>query len=68
MHMLRSRIEELINESGYKKAFIADKLGITYKQLRNYETGRSLIPFDKGYVLADLLGVGIDELYDRIEE
>jgi transcriptional regulator with XRE-family HTH domain len=66
--MLRSRIEELINESGYKKAFIADKLGITYKQLRNYETGRSLIPFDKAYKLADLIGVGIDELYQRIED
>jgi transcriptional regulator with XRE-family HTH domain len=65
--MLVSRIEKLIDESGYKKLFIADRLGITYKQLRNYETGRSLIPIDKAYILADLLGVKIDELYERGE-
>ncbi|MBV7509691.1 helix-turn-helix domain-containing protein [Bacillus sp. sid0103] len=65
MLMLISRIEDLIQKSGYKKAFVADKLEITVKQLRNYETGRSLIPMDKAYILADLLGVGVEELYER---
>lgn len=65
--MLISRIEELIRKSGYKKAFVAEKLDITVKQLRNYETGRSLIPIDKAYTLADLLEVGVEELYDRSE-
>jgi transcriptional regulator with XRE-family HTH domain len=65
--MLISRIEELIRKRGYKKAFVAEKLDITVKQLRNYETGRSLIPIDKAYTLADLLEVGVEELYDRSE-
>ncbi|MEH6992911.1 helix-turn-helix transcriptional regulator [Neobacillus drentensis] len=65
--MLISRIEELIRKRGYKKAFVAEKLEITVKQLRNYETGRSLIPIDKAYTLADLLEVGVEELYDRSE-
>jgi transcriptional regulator with XRE-family HTH domain len=67
MYMLISRIEELIRKRGYKKAFVAEKLDITVKQLRNYETGRSLIPIDKAYTLADLLEVGVEELYDRSE-
>jgi transcriptional regulator with XRE-family HTH domain len=65
--MLISRIGKFIEASGLKKSFIADKLEITVKQLRNYETGRSLIPIDKAYILADLLGVIIDELYERKE-
>jgi transcriptional regulator with XRE-family HTH domain len=65
--MLRSRIGELIESSGLKKSFIADKLKISVKQLRNYETGHSLIPIDKAYQLADLLEVKLDELYERSE-
>lgn len=59
-----SRIEELIIKSGLKKSFIADKLEVSVKQLRNYETGHSLIPIDKAFILADLLKVKVDELYD----
>jgi transcriptional regulator with XRE-family HTH domain len=61
--MLISRIGELIETSGLKKSFIADKLEVSVKQLRNYETGHSLIPIDKAYILADLLGVTLGELY-----
>jgi transcriptional regulator with XRE-family HTH domain len=60
-----SRIEDLIIKSGLKKSFIADKLEVSVKQLRNYETGHSLIPIDKAYILADLLKVKIDDLYER---
>lgn len=63
--MLKSNIEKLIIESGLKKNFIADKLGVSVKQLRNYETGKSLIPMDKGFILADLLECKIDDLYER---
>ncbi|KHD86387.1 hypothetical protein NG54_03510 [Heyndrickxia ginsengihumi] len=62
---LISNIELLIKKSGYKKTFIADQLHVSVQQLRNYETGKSLIPIDKGYILADLLGVGIEDLYRR---
>jgi transcriptional regulator with XRE-family HTH domain len=60
-----SRIEELILKSGLKKSYIADKLEVSVRQIRNYETGSSLIPIDKGYILADLLKVKIDDLYER---
>lgn len=65
--LMKSRIGQLINERGLKKKFVAEKLGITVGQLRNYEIGQSLIPIDKAYILSDLLGVKVDELYERDE-
>ncbi|MGV3464749.1 MAG: helix-turn-helix transcriptional regulator [Heyndrickxia sp.] len=62
---IRSKIRELIEERGLKKKFVADKLGVSVKQLRNYETGHSYISMDKAYILADLLGVKVDDLYER---
>lgn len=61
--MLKSRIEELVQNSGLKKSFIAEKLEVSVKQFRNYETGHSLIPIDKAFVLAELLGCKVDDLY-----
>jgi transcriptional regulator with XRE-family HTH domain len=63
-----SKIKELTNQSGFKKSFIAEKLGVSVKQLRNYESGHSLIPIDKAYILADLLGVKVDDLYERTDQ
>jgi transcriptional regulator with XRE-family HTH domain len=68
MNMIKSNIRELIEKSGYKRSFIADKLGVTVKQLRNYETDHSLIPMDKAYILAEMIGVKVDDLYSRIED
>jgi transcriptional regulator with XRE-family HTH domain len=65
---MKCRIEDLIKEKGLRKDFIAKKLGVSYRQLRNYETMDSFPPIDKAYILADLLGVKIDDLYSRIED
>lgn len=65
---LKCNIERLIKESGLKKKFIATKLEVSVAQLRNYETGHSFIPMDKAYILADLLNVKVDDLYERIEQ
>ena len=62
---LESNIEELIKNSGLKKAFIADKLEVSVAQLRNYEKGTSLIPFDKAFILIELLNCNLDNLYSR---
>lgn len=62
---MKCRIEELIKERGLRKDFIANKLGISSRQLRNYELQKSYIPMDKAYILADLLGVKVDDLYER---
>jgi len=66
MLMLKPNIEQLIEKSGLRKGFIADKLQITVRQLRKYEKGESYIPIEKAYLLADLLDVKVDDLYERI--
>lgn len=65
---IKPNIEQLIEKSGLRKGFIANKLGITVRMLRKYETGESLIPMDKAFMLSDVLGVKVDDLYERIEE
>lgn len=61
-------MEKLIKDSGLQKKFIAEKLEVSVPQLRNYEKGHSLIPIDKAYILAELLGVKVDDLYSRIKD
>ncbi|MEK5175069.1 helix-turn-helix transcriptional regulator [Heyndrickxia sp. FSL W8-0496] len=65
---LKSLIGEYIEKSGLKKKFIADKIGVSVKQLRNYETGHSFIPMNKAFILADLLGKKVDDLYEWRKE
>jgi transcriptional regulator with XRE-family HTH domain len=60
---LKSNIEVLIKNSGLMKSFIAERLNVSVKQLRNYEKGKSLIPIDKAYILANLLNCKVDDLY-----
>ncbi|WP_226085631.1 helix-turn-helix transcriptional regulator [Mesobacillus sp. S13] len=62
---MRCRIEELIKARGLQKSFVAKKLGISVKQLRNYETEHSDISLKKSFILADILGVKVDDLYER---
>lgn len=63
MIQLKSNIGEHIKKSGLRKSFIAEILEVSVKQLRNYETGHSLIPMDKAFILADLLKCKVDDFY-----
>lgn len=63
--ILCCKLEELIKNSGLRKDFIASKLNISTRQLRNYELQKNYIPMDKAYMLADLLGCGVEDLYER---
>ncbi len=65
---LKCNIEGLIKNSGLQKKFIAEKINVSVAQLRNYETGHSLIPIDKGFVLAALLKCKVDDLYTLEEK
>jgi transcriptional regulator with XRE-family HTH domain len=64
---LHCRLEQLIKESGLRKDFIADKLEISTRQLRNYELQKNYIPMDKAYLLAELLNCKLDDLYKRCD-
>jgi transcriptional regulator with XRE-family HTH domain len=61
---LRSKIDELIEAKGLRPGYVAKKLGVSTRQLRNLCIGDSYLNAPKMYVLARLLDVEITELYD----
>jgi transcriptional regulator with XRE-family HTH domain len=65
---MRCRISELIAAKGMKKKYVAKEIGITPNQLSNWLAMKSFPPLDKAYILADLLGCKVDNLYERAEE
>lgn len=65
---MKSNIGKLIEERGYKKKYIAEKMGVSQTQLSNWVNNRNYMPIDKAYKLADMLGCKVDDLYERIEE
>ncbi|GIN74050.1 hypothetical protein J14TS2_45250 [Bacillus sp. J14TS2] len=63
--MWKCNIEDLINESGLRKDYIAEKIGSTTRQLRKYEKFELFIPFEKGLLLAELLGCSVADFYSK---
>lgn len=65
--MLICHIEKLIKNSGLRKDYIANYLGVTTRQVRKYERmeNGTLIPMDKAYTLAKLLNCKVDDLYEE---
>lgn len=62
---MRCKIGDLIISKGMKKKHVAKEVGITPNQLSNWLAMKSYPPLDKAYILADLLGVKVDDLYER---
>ena len=62
---MRLLVEELILKSGYKKRFIADKLGVNENMIRNWENNRSWPRLDQAVKLAEILRCNIEDLYDK---
>jgi transcriptional regulator with XRE-family HTH domain len=65
---MKSRIGFWIKERGYMKKYIAKQLDVTPTQVSNWISGTSKPPIEKAFKLADLLGVKVDELYDRTDQ
>jgi transcriptional regulator with XRE-family HTH domain len=66
--MLRSHIGKLLRVSKYRREFIIQQLGITQNTLSNWCTGKTFPTVDKAFILADLLEVSINDLYERVED
>lgn len=63
--MIRSRIGELLRVSKYRREFILNQLGVSKNTLSNWVSGKTYPTADKMYILADLLDVKVDDLYER---
>lgn len=65
IQMIKSRIGKLLRVSKYRREYIIKELGISKNTLSNWCTGYTYPTMDKAYKLAELLEVGIDELYEK---
>lgn len=67
--MYKSNIGWLIKKSPHRREYIMKRLEVSANTLSNWSTGKSMPSLDKAFQLADLLGVKVDDLYERdVEE
>jgi putative transcriptional regulator len=64
---MKSKIGYWIEQRGYMKKYIAKQVDITPTQLSNWISGKSSPTIEKAFKLADLLGVKVDDLYERTD-
>lgn len=57
------RIKEAIKEAGLTHAEVAEKLGISQTSVSRIARGEQTPPFEKLKELADILGVGVGDLF-----
>jgi putative transcriptional regulator len=63
--MIKPRIGKLLRASKYKREFIIQELDISKNTLSNWIAGNTYPTIDKAFLLADLLEVNVDDLYER---
>jgi transcriptional regulator with XRE-family HTH domain len=63
-----SKIGKIIDESPYKREYIRKKFDKSRNTISNWCTGKSYPTVPELFDLADLLGVKVDDLYERITE
>ncbi|KQL54495.1 DNA-binding protein [Heyndrickxia shackletonii] len=69
MKKLKSNIGWLIDKSNYTREDIRKRYGKSANTISNWCTGKSFPSHPETWDLAELLGVKVDELYERtIEE
>ncbi|MBA2878072.1 transcriptional regulator with XRE-family HTH domain [Anoxybacillus kamchatkensis] len=62
---MKSKIGEIIEKKGYKKKYVAEQVGVSANQLSNWIVGKNYPTVDKAFKLAEVLGVNIEELYEK---
>lgn len=62
------KIGEIIEKQGRRRPWVAKEIGVSRTSLRNWELGEAMIPYDKARLLAKVLGVSMEELYEEVVE
>ncbi|ARK32181.1 helix-turn-helix domain-containing protein [Halalkalibacter krulwichiae] len=63
-HRIGLRLKQIRNEKGIKQSFVSKKLGFKHSSsLSDIESGRRGIAAEKIPILAEILGVEIEELF-----
>lgn len=61
---IKCRLKAILDERGMKSSFIAKKLGVTPQTVSSWCNNYHYIPMDKAYMVAKILGVKVDDLYE----
>jgi transcriptional regulator with XRE-family HTH domain len=62
---LESRIGEWLEKSGYRKNYVAKRLGVGIRQLNKYINGDSFPSVPRLFMMAELFGCTTDDLYRK---
>lgn len=62
---MKCKIGKIIDEKGYRRKFIAEKMGVSPQQLSNWINERNYPTIDKAFKLAGLLNCKVDDLYEK---
>jgi len=65
---MKSVIGELIEQSGFKKKYIAKKMGVSDDTLTSWIKGKTWPRLNQAVALADLLDCDVNDLFERNEE
>ncbi|MYL41839.1 helix-turn-helix domain-containing protein [Virgibacillus massiliensis] len=63
--LIKLLIDERIKQSGLKKKFIANEMGVNKDTLTNWCKNRSMISLNQAVKLADILNCKVENLYER---
>lgn len=61
---MKCKIGPIIESKGFKKKYIAEKVGVSPNQLSNWITNKNYPPMDKAFRLAEILECKVDDLYE----
>ena len=53
---------------GMSQTVLANKLGITFQQVQKYEKGANRIGASRLYLIAEILGVTVQDFFDGVED
>lgn len=59
-------LADIRKNKGYTQQALADKVGITRQQISAIETGQSFPSVPTAKAIADVLGIGIDDMFTSV--
>lgn len=62
---MKPRLGEIRKSKGLEQKYVANKIGIGFQRLSDWERGKGMPRYDKAYSLAKIYGVTMEELYEE---
>ncbi len=63
--IMKLRVDDLIKKSGYKKQYVAAKMGVNKDTITNWSKNKSMIRLDQAVKLSKILNCKLEDLYEE---